>query len=126
MNTRLGQHWPSVVARDGFDWSALAGASTTDQDAIESQYYRANTDPSDRYVQSLPGSGRFRLRADDSGVANLYLAGDWVDSGLNAGCIEAAAIAGLQAANAAMGRPLCEGVLGGWEPVGHRSAPTRA
>ena len=29
---------------------------------LVSWYYRANTDPSDRYVLSLPGSGRYRLR----------------------------------------------------------------
>ena len=32
------------------------------------------------------------------------LAGDWTDNGLNAGCIEAATISGLQAANAVLGR----------------------
>ena len=45
---------------------------------------RANFDPSDRYVLSLPGTGRYRLRADASGYGNLALAGDWIDSSLNA------------------------------------------
>jgi len=79
---------------------------------LEGQYVRANLDPSDRYVQSLPGTGSLRLRADDSGIANLVLAGDWIDTGLNAGCIESATLGGLQAANAVEGRPLAEGTVG--------------
>ena len=64
----------------------------------------ANVDPSDRYVQSLAGTDRYRLRPDESGYDGLYLAGDWTDCGLNAGCIEAAVLSGLQAANAVLGR----------------------
>ena len=63
-------------------------------------------------MQSLPGTGSLRLRADDSGIANLVLAGDWIDTGLNAGCIESATLGGLQAANAVEGRPLAEGTVG--------------
>ena len=51
-----------------------------------------------------PGTDRYRLRPDESGYDNLVLAGDWTDSGLNAGCIEAAVLSGLQAANALLGR----------------------
>jgi uncharacterized protein with NAD-binding domain and iron-sulfur cluster len=86
-----------------------------------SRYDRVNTDPSDRYVQSLAGTERYRMRADDSGFGNLVLAGDWIDSGLNAGCIEAAVLGGLQAANAVEGRPLREGTLG-YEPHGAGAA----
>ena len=89
----------------------------------EAQYWRANAAPWDGYVQSLPGSGRYRLAADGSGFDNLVLAGDWIDCGLNAGCIEAAVIAGIQAANAASGRALGEGVLGGWQPIGNGGEP---
>ena len=64
----------------------------------------ANVDPSDRYVQCAPGSDAHRLRADESGYDNLFLAGDWTDNGLNAGCIEAAVLSGLRAANAVLGR----------------------
>ena len=81
---------------------------------VVSRYTRANVDPSDRYVQSLPGTGRWRLPANGSGYENLFLAGDWIDCGLNAGCIEAAVMSGLEAANAVRGRALMEGVLGTW------------
>jgi hypothetical protein len=80
-------------------------------------YTRANVDPSDRYVQSLPGSGAHRIPADASGFDNLTVAGDWTDSGLNAGCIEAATISGLQAANTVLGREIGDDVLGGWTPL---------
>ena len=51
---------------------------------MATQFVRANVDPSDRYVLCAPGSDRFRLRADESGFDNLFLAGDWTDNGLNA------------------------------------------
>jgi uncharacterized protein with NAD-binding domain and iron-sulfur cluster len=73
-------------------------------EAFETQHVSVNIDPSDRYVQSIPGSDKFRLRPDESGYDNLVLAGDWTDSGINAGCIEAAVMSGLQAANAVLGR----------------------
>ena len=103
-----GHLWPAAVDDGRFRWDLLCGGGFDDQ------YCRANVDPSDQYVQSLPGSGRWRLRADGSGYGNLVLAGDWIDCGLNAGCIEAAVLAGVQAANAVRGRPPTEGVLGAW------------
>jgi uncharacterized protein with NAD-binding domain and iron-sulfur cluster len=65
-------------------------------------YTRANIAPSERYVQSLPGTSRYRLRPHGSGYSNLVLAGDWTDCGFNAGCVEAATIAGMLAARAVM------------------------
>ena len=97
---------PGTVGPDGFRWELLSGSGGRDRaEPLDSQYWRANVDPSDRYVQSLPGTDRYRLRSDESGYDNLFLAGDWTDSGLNAGCIEAAVLSGLQAANAVRGRP---------------------
>jgi len=99
--------WPRMRTPDGqFRWPEVLGT-----------YARANVDPSDRYVQSLPGSSRHRIAADESGFDNLALAGDWTDSGLNAGCIEAAVISGLQAANTILGQEISAGVLGGWVPL---------
>ena len=101
-------YWPAATTDGAFSCELLAGGD------LDAQYWHANIDPSDQYVQSLPGSGRFRLRADASGFDNLFLAGDWIDCGLNAGCVEAATIAGIQAANAVRRRPLMDGVLGLW------------
>jgi hypothetical protein len=85
---------------------------TLDADAVRAHYELASTDGSDRYVQALPGSDAYRLRVDESGLDNLVLAGDWTNCGLNAGCIEAAVISGVQAAAAIEGRPLCDRVIG--------------
>jgi uncharacterized protein with NAD-binding domain and iron-sulfur cluster len=105
---------PGAVSGDGFRWDLLCGAGAGDASALDSQFWRANIDPSDRYVQSLPGTDRFRLRSDESGFENLVLAGDWTDSGLNAGCIEAAVLSGLQAANALLGRHRFHRIIGAW------------
>ncbi len=83
-------------------------------DVVCGQYWRANVDPSDRYVQSLPGTNKYRLRPDESGFDNMVLAGDWTDSGLNAGCIEAAVLSGLEAANALAGRHRFHRVFSDW------------
>ena len=94
--------WPASHGDRGFRWELLAGSTAAGEARLDDQYLRANVDPSDRYVLSLPGTGRFRLRPDASGYDNLWLAGDWTDNGLNAGCIEAAVVSGIQAANAVL------------------------
>ena len=69
---------------------------------LDTQYWRANTDPSDRYVQSLPGTDRYRLAPGRTGFSNLVVAGDWTDNGLNAGCVEGATRSGRLAAEAVL------------------------
>jgi uncharacterized protein with NAD-binding domain and iron-sulfur cluster len=101
----VGHLLPGAVRDGRFRWDLLCGREgRMGREALDSQYWTANVDPADRYVQSLPGTARYRLRPDESGYDNLFLAGDWTDSGLNAGCIEAAVLSGLQAANAVLGR----------------------
>jgi len=122
LQRRAKDLWPTAFdAEGGFRWDLLVDGGNAEGPArLESQYWTANVDPSDRYVQSLPGTATHRLRANESGYHNLFLAGDWINCGLNAGCIEAAVMAGRQAANAARGRPLLDGVTGSWyglEPV---------
>jgi uncharacterized protein with NAD-binding domain and iron-sulfur cluster len=75
-----------------------ADASAAERQAF--QYYRANVDPWQRYTLSAPGSAKHRLRADQSGYRNLFLAGDWIDFGMNVGYIEGALLSGIQAAQA--------------------------
>ena len=100
----LGLFFPNAFGKNGFDWRLLTGvANETGMAALETQHVSVNVDPSDRYVQCVPGSDAFRLRPDESGYDNLYLAGDWTDCGLNAGCIEAAVVSGLECANAVLG-----------------------
>jgi uncharacterized protein with NAD-binding domain and iron-sulfur cluster len=107
--------WPGAVdpATRGFRWDLLCADSTASaSERFGTQYWTANTDPSDLYVQSLPGTDSYRLRTDRSGFANLFLAGDWTDCGINAGCIEAAVVSGLQAANGLLARPHWDRITG--------------
>ncbi|MGH3874029.1 MAG: FAD-dependent oxidoreductase [Pseudonocardiaceae bacterium] len=115
----LDQHarhfWPRAIDPDTrrFRWDLLcADSDVTGADRFDTQYWTANTDPSDQYVQSLPGTDSARLRPDRSGYPNLVLAGDWTDCGINAGCIEAAVVSGLQAANTLLGRPRWDRISG--------------
>ena len=117
LEQNIGDLLPGATSQTGFRWDLLcAGGDRIGSDRFDSQYWTANVDPSDRYVQSLPGTDRYRLRSDESGYDNLFLAGDWTDSGLNAGCIEAAVMSGLQAANAVRRRPRNDGIAGYFMP----------
>jgi uncharacterized protein with NAD-binding domain and iron-sulfur cluster len=101
----IGLYFPNAVTEDGFAWHLLSGANgLRDGAALATQHVSVNIDPSDRYVQSVPGSDKYRLRPDEGGYDNLVLAGDWTDSGMNAGCVESAVLSGLEAANAVLGR----------------------
>ena len=105
IDRNLSPFFPNAVTDEGFDWHLLGGVNgERGRAALDTQHVSVNVDPSDRYVQSVPGTERYRLRPDESGYDNLVLAGDWTDCGMNAGCIEAAVMSGLQAANAVLGR----------------------
>lgn len=98
-----GELWPGGVERypDGFRWDLLVDDEERSGSArFDAQFWRANVDPSERYVLSLPGTSRYRLAPDESGFANLTLAGDWTRCGLDSGCVEAAVTSGLLAAHA--------------------------
>ncbi len=97
--------WPLALGPDGqFQWNDLYGGRAGDPDAsLAAQYFRANIDPAELYVQSLPGSNRVRLKAGESGFRNLVFAGTWIDTGMNVSCVETAVISGKQAARAVRG-----------------------
>ena len=95
--------WPAAVVDTGFRWPLLCDGThwaTNSSEQLDTQYWRANIDPSDRYVQSLPGTDQYRLHPGRTGFSNLVVAGDWTDSGLNAGCVEGAVRSGQLAAEA--------------------------
>ena len=75
-------------------------------DPEDGQFWRNNIDPSERYVLATAGSLDARLRADESGFDSLILSGDWLRTGLNWGCVEAATVGGLQAARAISGEDM--------------------
>ena len=79
------------------------------------QFWRANIDPTERYVTSFPGAGKYRLKSWDSGYENLTLAGDWIDTGLHVGSVEGAVMGGKLASHAVSGLPSLADVYG-YEP----------
>ena len=99
--------WPNAATRNSFQWNWLvAPPDRSGEQRFNSQFWRANIDPSERYVISVVGSSKFRLDTDGSGFKNLYLTGDWIKTGLNAGCVEAATMAGMQTSRAISGYPV--------------------
>ncbi len=109
--------WPNAVDESGeFKWSLLidpdGGPVSTDESAIETQYWTANVNPSDRYTLAPPGSIKFRLSPLDDRFDNLTIAGDWTDCGFNEGCVEAAVMSGRLAAHALCGFPALEQIIG--------------
>lgn len=87
--------WPKAYVNGEFDPSVLFSPNGM---PYEDQYWRANVDPSERYVLSLKGSSQYRLKTDETAFHNLFITGDWIATGVNAGCVEAAVMAGMQTA----------------------------
>ncbi|GFZ93396.1 NAD(P)-binding protein [Dyella caseinilytica] len=105
LQTDMRPLWNNVGA-SGFPWEWLVDPTNGSGEArFDSQFWRANIDPSERYVLSLVDTSRYRLRTDQSGFSNLFLAGDWLKTGLDAGCVEAAVMGGMQASRAICGVP---------------------
>lgn len=109
----LGRHvgplWPAATRSDdpgALEWRALVDPEDREGDGrLDAHYFRINLDPSERFVLSPAGTAESRLRPDQSGFGNLYLAGDWTRTGLDIGCIEAAVMSGMQASRAIAGYP---------------------
>ena len=108
LNNDPGPIWPDAVKPNSPELNydlLIDPAGGEGQTRFDSQYWRANINPSDRYVLSEPGTTIYRLPPGQSGFSNLYLAGDWVKTHINAGCVEAAVMGGLMASQAICGYP---------------------
>jgi uncharacterized protein with NAD-binding domain and iron-sulfur cluster len=91
--------YPNAFTNGEIDWTVFIDPEDRQGIArFDAQYWRTNLNPSDHYVLSAPGSSAYRLRAGESDVANLTLAGDWTYNGFNLGCVEASVMSGLLAA----------------------------
>lgn len=121
LNRDVAAIWPHAgTPEGGFRWHLLADPQgepaladeRSGERRFETQFWKANVDPSDRYVLSLPGTQRFRISPLDNTYDNLTLAGDWTDCGYNQGCVEAAIMSGRLAAHAIAGYPRLEDIFG--------------
>jgi uncharacterized protein with NAD-binding domain and iron-sulfur cluster len=103
---QIYEQWPQASPDGSFDWSLLHDPEHgTGVERFERQYWRANHTPTERYVQTPPGSVEHRLRPDESGFTNLFLAGDWTRNGWNIGAVEPAVMSGMLASKAICGSP---------------------
>jgi uncharacterized protein with NAD-binding domain and iron-sulfur cluster len=106
LSHEIASLWSAAGPAGAFPWQWLVdGSDATGVQRFDSQYWRANVDPSERYVMSVVNSTKYRLETDQSGFSNLFLTGDWIKTGLNAGCVEAAVMAGMQTSRAMSGHP---------------------
>lgn len=117
--------WPLAVVRypNIFKWEYLFDASKgVGVRRLDAQHFVANVDPSERYTLSLPGTTARRIRPDDTGFEHLSIAGDWTDSSLNLGCLEAAVISGRLASSGIRGYPRKRFIPGFIGPTTHVAA----
>ncbi len=101
--------WPKAVSaedRRGLNWDWVIDPDNEQGELrFRYQYWRANVNPTERYVMSVAKSTQYRLTSETCGFLNLLIAGDWTLNGFNAGCVEAAVTSGLLACRALTGSP---------------------
>jgi uncharacterized protein with NAD-binding domain and iron-sulfur cluster len=115
---KLSPHlWPNASDGSGhFNWDLLVDVEASKGiERFNRQWFRANIDPSELYVLSETNSSKCRLKTHPCGFDNLYITGDWIDNGFNAGCVEAAVMAGKQTARAILQQE--HDIIGEKDPV---------
>jgi uncharacterized protein with NAD-binding domain and iron-sulfur cluster len=114
LNKDIAHLWPEAKDAGQFRWSLLAApdSAPSGEARFDTQYWRANVNPTDRYTLSLPGSLAYRISPLDHTFDNLTVAGDWTNCGFNEGCVEAAVISGKLAAHAISQSPPLEEIVG--------------
>jgi uncharacterized protein with NAD-binding domain and iron-sulfur cluster len=100
----------------GLDFSLLQGFDNSKKltgiSQFNQQFWRANIDPTERYVISPPGSTAARIKAWDTGFSNLVITGDWIYTGLNVGSVEGTVMGGRLASYAVCGAPALKDIAG--------------
>lgn len=93
--------WKNASDANGFNYDLLVDLENgSKEERFNNQWFKGNIDPSELYVLSVTDSGKYRLKTDESGYENMYITGDWINVGFNAGCVEVAVMAGKQTARA--------------------------
>ena len=111
----------STATGSGFDWGLLVGRTAGGRRGSTRSTGSRTSSPPSATCSRPAGSVQYRLGADQSGYENLFLAGDWVKTGLDAGCVEAAVMSGMQASRAICGVPERDRRRG--PDAGSRAAP---
>ena len=83
--------------------SLFPAAAFTGISQVNWSNWRSNCDPHERCTLALPGTGKLRIAADDTGYRNLVISGDWIDNGIHVACMEGAVMGGIYAARAVSG-----------------------
>jgi uncharacterized protein with NAD-binding domain and iron-sulfur cluster len=120
LSTSMGWLWPQATTPPWktdapLDWSLLVDDRLRPgrgEDRLGAQYFRANVSPSERFVLTVAGSTKYRIRPGDTGFDNLVIAGDWTDNGFNIGNVESTVMSGLLASNAISGYPRKDSIVG--------------
>jgi len=87
------------------DWDAFLaslavnGEAITGEERLKWQHFIVGVQPSDLYILSQKDKIGLRLGQAESGAKYLFLCGDWTDTDINAGCVEAATQSGMLASN---------------------------
>ena len=123
LNRAIGPMMPKAINRnsggsgppEALDYSLLVDTRPEPGVGVErfaSQFWRANIDPTERYVPTPAGSTKYRLAPWESGFSNLTIAGDWVYTGLNVGSVECAVMSGRLASHALTTQPPLDQIWG--------------
>lgn len=109
LRTQVRPLWPHAVdSHDprGLNWYFLVDSLERAGEArLDAQFMRSTVTPSERYVLSEPGTWKYRLRAEETDIDNLLHVGDHTFTAINAGCVEAAFMSGMNAAQVLCGHP---------------------
>jgi hypothetical protein len=110
--TWLQQHHAAFYDRAPRTWEgfleglARPSGAPPNADRLDVQFFCAGSLPSDFYVLSQPKGMPARMGQMESGVAGLFLCGDWTRTDLDCGCVEAATQSGMLCARGISGHPV--------------------
>jgi uncharacterized protein with NAD-binding domain and iron-sulfur cluster len=99
------------LAKNFLPKALLPNQPKFDPALVMSDYARPNINSSERYTLSLPGTTKYRLRANESGFSNLVFAGDWTRNNFNVGAAEPTVMSAMQASHAVCGYPKLEDIV---------------
>ncbi|WP_336987091.1 NAD(P)-binding protein [Altererythrobacter aquiaggeris] len=132
LNRAIGPLMPLAInkathgegAPEALDYSLLVDTREVPgvgEQRFASQFWRANIDPTERYVPTPAGSTKYRLAPWQTGFTNLTIAGDWTYTGLNVGSVECAVMSGRLASHAISQKPALDEIWG--YPLNGRPSP---